>query len=742
MKALGKILGIIFLGLLLLLVGLGFALTHWFDPNDYKDEIRQLARDKANLELTLNGDIGWSLFPWLGLELHQTTLASASSPEQPFAELRMLGLSVRVLPLLRKEVQMSDIRIDGLNLVLQRDAQGRGNWEDIGQPAQAAGTAPATPAAEPAEPSAPVAGTKGGAALPIQLDIDSLTVNDARFSYHDAQTGQQFSAESIQLETGAIREGASIPLKLSAFFGTNQPVMRARSEVRGDLRFDTALQRYQFENFRLTGEASGEPLAGKTLTFSAQGELLADLDAQIAEWNSLKFSANQLHGLGDIKVRDLDTQPQVSGGLSIAAFNLREFLAGLGQPLPEMADANALGKVELATRLSATPNSLLLEELRLKVDDTTLSGNLAVADFAALALRAQLKGDRMDLDRYLPPKSAEPDSASAARQAEVQSSSQSAGTASSPLPDAPTGQAWSDAPILPIDQLRQLDFQLAVNFAELVFDQHPITAVSLVARGKDGLIALQELRANLYDGRADASGQLDVRNAVPQLAISSKLSKLPVDKFIKLENRPSPIRGLFDLKADFTSRGNSQKSWVDNLNGTADFLFSDGVLVDANLDQYLCKAIASINRKELSNTPRSKDTPFEELKGKLVVVNGVADNPDFKASIPGLAISGNGSLDLRVLGLDYRIGILLKGDKRQMPDPACQVNERYAGLEWPLRCRGPLELVAKSCRIDQDGLGKIAGKLAGAKLTEKLDEKLGEKVSPELKDALKGLFKR
>ena len=63
MKSLGRIFGLVLLGLLLLIFALGFALTHLFDPNDYKDEIRQLARDKANLELQLNGDIGWSLFP-------------------------------------------------------------------------------------------------------------------------------------------------------------------------------------------------------------------------------------------------------------------------------------------------------------------------------------------------------------------------------------------------------------------------------------------------------------------------------------------------------------------------------------------------------------------------------------------------------------------------------------------------------------------------------------------------------
>jgi len=47
-----------------------------------------------------------------------------------------------------------------------------------------------------------------------------------------------------------------------------------------------------------------------------------------------------------------------------------------------------------------------------------------------------------------------------------------------------------------------------------------------------------------------------------------------------------------------------------------------------------------------------------------------------------------------------------------MPDPACQVGERFVGIELPLRCRGPLELGAKACRLDRDGLGQVAAKLA------------------------------
>ncbi|MEG6658856.1 AsmA family protein, partial [Pseudomonas aeruginosa] len=114
---------------------------------------------------------------------------------------------------------------------------------------------------------------------PIKLDIDSLNVNNARVTYTDEASGKQYNVEGIELSTGAIREGSSIPLKLNAYLGTNQPVVRVKTELTGNLRFDTALRRYQLEDARLSGEASGEPLQGKTATFSAQGQLLLDQSA-------------------------------------------------------------------------------------------------------------------------------------------------------------------------------------------------------------------------------------------------------------------------------------------------------------------------------------------------------------------------------------------------------------------------------------------------------------------------------
>lgn len=742
MKAFGKILGLVLLGLLLIIVALGFALTHLFDPNDYKDEIRQIARDKAHIELTLNGDIGWSLFPWLGLELHDAAVATLAKPAEPFADLQMLGLSVRVLPLLRREVQMSDVRVEGLNLRLNRDKDGHGNWEDIGKvPAKAttAGTPPANtgeaepqPAAQPEKPP-----------QPMRLDIDSLTVNNARVEFSDEKTGRQFSAESIQLSTGPVHDSTNIPVKLTAFLGTNQPVLRVRTELNGELRFERALQRYKLEDMRLSGELAGDPLQGKTVTFAAQGQLLLDKAANVAEWTGIKISANQLRALGELKVNELDKTPQISGGLSVAQFDLAKFVDSIGQQLPKMAEGS-LSKVELVSRLAATPTSLVLDDINLKVDDSTFTGRIAVEDFAKQSLRATLKADTFNVDRYLPPKSAEANSAKQVRQAEVASTEADAmaGAGTTPLPPAPTKEAWSNERLLPVERLSKLDVDADLTFGQLTLEKLPIHNAILKANGQGGLLTLSDLRGDLYEGSFDAKGTLDVRPQAPLLNLQTQISRVPVEKILEGQGKNPPVKGLVTLNSTLTGSGNSQKALIETLNGNASFVINNGVLLNANLEQQLCRGIATLNRKTLSGEPRGKDTPFQELKGNLSFRNGVASNPDLKVRIPGMTVNGDGDVDLRVLGMDYRVGIIVEGDKSDMPDPACQVGEKFVGIEWPLRCRGPLELGAKACRLDNERMGQVASKMAGERIGEKIEEKLGDKVSPELKDALKGLFKR
>ena len=742
MKSFSKLIGLLLLGLLLLLVAAGFALTHFFDPNDYKDEIRDLAREHTNLELELKGDIGWSLFPWLGIEITDAKVASANTPDDPFADLRLLGLSVQVLPLLRKEIQMSDIRIDGLSLNLHRNAAGQSNWEHIGKPQGADDDATTEPQTQEEATSSE---QPASSSTPLKLDINSLIVNGARIDYHDEQSGQQFNLESVQLTTGAIRDAEPVALKFSGFLGNAKPLIRARIELTTKASIDQILQRVLLDELTLSGEVAGEPLNGKTANFTVRGNLLYDQSAQVARWDNLKLSVNQLKALGELHVSELDKQAQLSGALSIAPVNLQEFLNGVGVELPAMADKKALTHFEFNSRLQGTPNSLLFNEIALSLDQTALTGSAGIKDFTKNALYAQLQGDQLDADRYLPPVQKK---AQTERQAEVKQQAEQAGSSgTTALPEATSKSAWSTDAELPIEQLRAVNADLDLAFNELTISKFPISQAKLKLLAKQGVITLENLQGNLFNGEFKTSASLNAKAEQPVLTLKQSTNNIPVEKILQTLEQEVTITGLLDLKTDLRTQGNSQQDWVNHLNGSLNFALFKGLLPDANLERQLCIGIATLNRKQLAaDTGSSKDTPFNDLRGTLNIRNGVASNQDLRVAIPGLSVKGKGDINLRVLSLDYSLGILIEGDTQLMPDPACQVSKNFVGLEWPVRCRGPLELGAKACRIDQDALAKAAASRVGEKisekLNEKLEEKLGDKVSPELKDALKGLFNR
>ena len=57
------------------------------DPNDYKDEIVSKVKETTGRDLKIQGDIGLSVFPWLGLELGALELSNAKGfGDAPFAD--------------------------------------------------------------------------------------------------------------------------------------------------------------------------------------------------------------------------------------------------------------------------------------------------------------------------------------------------------------------------------------------------------------------------------------------------------------------------------------------------------------------------------------------------------------------------------------------------------------------------------------------------------------------------------
>lgn len=103
------------------------------DPNLYKARIEQLARDKANIELSIAGEMQWSLYPWLGISVKETQVSALNEPDNPVASVDEFVLSLKLIPLIMGDIEIDQLHIDGLNLTLMTYADGSQNIDGFFQ---------------------------------------------------------------------------------------------------------------------------------------------------------------------------------------------------------------------------------------------------------------------------------------------------------------------------------------------------------------------------------------------------------------------------------------------------------------------------------------------------------------------------------------------------------------------------------------------------------------------------------
>jgi AsmA protein len=128
-----------------------------------------------------------------------------------------------------------------------------------------------------------------------------------------------------------------------------------------------------------------------------------DRDDQTLALDDLSIQGLGLDVKGTAQAQGSLTNPSYRGTFKFAPFNLRELLNRLGQEPPLTADPTVLTKVAVDTGLIASSNSLDLKSLSLQLDQSQISGNLSMVDFAKPALGFKLVIDRFNADRYLPP---------------------------------------------------------------------------------------------------------------------------------------------------------------------------------------------------------------------------------------------------------------------------------------------------------------------------------------------------
>lgn len=359
MKKTLKIIAFFLAGLITLLVVLAVSLTLLFDPNQYKGKLIEMVKNNTGRELKIDGKIGWSFFPWIGIETGRVEFGNAPGfgPE-PFARIDGAGAKVELLPLLRKEVIVDTVFLDGLKLNLAKNGAGKTNWDDLTTPSKVEAVAEKTPA--------------GGAPGIGGFGVNKIDVRKADITWNDQTSGARYAVRNLELQTGKIVVGQPVDARLNFDLESGQPPLRTRV----DLKTRTSL----------------------------------DLKAQTLDVTSLSLALAGLSLQASIKGNKIFETPTFSGNIETASFSPRALMGKLGIKI-ETTDKNALEKLSLKARFAATNNSVELKDISMALDESRLGGSFSLRDFAKPSYRFDLTLDQIDVDRYLPP--AAPDAAGA-----------------------------------------------------------------------------------------------------------------------------------------------------------------------------------------------------------------------------------------------------------------------------------------------------------------------------------------
>ena len=724
------------------------------NPNDYKPQIEAAVEKNTNLQLQLEGDIGWSFIP-LGLELNQV---EATLEGERFVALEQLIAKIDFWSLIAMSPQVNTFLLNGLDARLEVNEQGEGNWARIMPEKSADGSEAPAPDGASAEPAptetADTAEETGGEAL--NFNVENVEISNASVHYNDKSTGQSVTLEDFTVTANNITLGSEFPLDIRFKVETSQPKFAVDGSISAQLKANQALNEFAMSGLKAVFDMNGEPFGGKSVTAELGGSLAANLENETATLSGFTASLANLSLSTDLNVKGFGDMPALDGKLAISEFSLKQLLSNLGQPAIETEDPDVLKAIALSTNLGGEPGTVALSNLKITLDDTTFNGGGSY-NLGTGGLVFDLNGDKLNADRYLPPTPEEGEAASSETAAESDSPAQQTAAASQPETD-----------LLPLETLRTLLLDIDFGLGELIVSNLTINEIKASTTAKDGLLKVDEFSGKLYEGSFGANVTIDARSDNPKWNIRSDVSNVQTLPLLTQLAEVDMLSGGANLKLAVNTNGNRISALRNNAKGDISFNLAEGQFRKMNLTRMACQGIALVNQDSLTTTDWGTTTPFNDMRGTLKIDGNTLNNTDLVAALAGMRLEGNGTVDLEQTNLDYELGLRIVGEIHR--DEACRVTEYVENVVIPVECRGNFsEDPAGLCSFDgsrfRDTIKDIAANAARAKAQEEIDrakakatekvdeakqkaedkvnEKLQEKLGEEggkVKDALKGLF--
>ena len=341
-----KILIIVVVAVVVLVVGAAVILMN-MDFDKYKPQIVAEVKKATGRDMKIDGKLHLNLLTLSpGLQVDGVHFANASWGSRPdMAVIKRFEVKVSLLPLIYGTLDVDRVVLDGADILIERNAQGQGNYEF---------STAAAPAA-PAKPAEAAKSGAGGGGMPA-LAVREVTIKDSRLTYKDDKTKKTLV---LGVDSLALAAGSGEPLTIN-----------------------------------LKGSYNGAPITMK----GTMGQL-AELMRPTKPW-PVKMTAEA--GGATVNVDGAIANPMAASGIDLAVAVQGKDLSAMsklaGAPVPP------LGPYSLKTKVvGSIDKTIELRDLAAQMGKSGLAGKASVQLKTRPVLNATLTSDLIDMADFSKP---------------------------------------------------------------------------------------------------------------------------------------------------------------------------------------------------------------------------------------------------------------------------------------------------------------------------------------------------
>lgn len=622
-------------------------------------------KTRTGRTLTIAGPTKFTLFPSLGLSMKDVTLSSPPGMNGPaFAKMAGLDVSVRLLPLLKREVSVNQLVLQQPVLNFRVDQGGRKSWDfayndpkrSRVQIAQAGGTASDAPGGLPADAQDFINNSNDTRKKPNatqlaalrQLQLGDVRIVNGTVHYSDAQSGTKHHVGAVNLRLGL--DNITAPLNAKG----NVSWRKQKIDV--------------------------------TTTLTSVDDVLRSRPAKLI----VKINSRPVSGRYDGTLHIADAVA-AKGAVAVNSPSLRKLATWVGTSLPQ---ARGFGPLKISGLLDSKGNTHRLTTAKIDLDNQLAQGTLLVKTGAGRPyVNADLKVSQLDLNNYMGDGSAAPAPRTTPPAGQTANKSGKAKAKPKSIEDllGDTGtrvrgytkrSGWSRDPINGA-ALGAADVDAKLLVGRVFVKNLKIGQSDLNVRLKNETLTTTINDIALYGGRG--KGVINAKRLTgTSLGVGSDLTLTGVEArgLLKDAAEQDWLEGKGTIKLALVGQGTTQHQIMNSLNGNANMSFQDGAIVGVNIPK-LIRGISQGNFTNLSGSAAEK-TDFSSMTAGWTVENGVARNQDLQLLSPLMRVTGEGAVMVGGQQIDYLVRPKLVSSLQGQGADSLD-----GGLEIPVRIVGP-----------------------------------------------------